>query len=531
MIYTLLTGQPGKINKSITTLLLGVGLLLVIGGGQAAQALDLDWSGQFRAESHTIFNYTMDGSDATRVPDAARVAAGGYVIPAGGAHRADFQTLFLRLRPKLVVNDNIFIKSEWWAGSPVFGFFGGAAPYSNDQRQFNSNFSRGSWISAQRLWAELQTDVGTIKLGRAPLHWGLGVVWNSGDGLSDRYMSTGDVIGLTARFGSFTVAPSVIKYTMGNAVGGNCTVSGANCTATTVGGSSVSDYSFILKYENADDDYEIGLNFIRRLSEHAQDPTFGYLGIGNVADTTQLPARSVFNTWDIYLKKKLGPVTVAAEMPITQGEVGEMQYRSFAIAGELNWKLGDSWDLGMKMGRAPGQPNINPGARADQLKAFYFHPNYHLGMILFNYQLANFSQLNSLNNGASSESNLKSPFFNPVVNAQYLTLGGSYRANDRWKLSAGYLFAQAPESATTGKPFFNTWNKKYYNNTAAVEQGKSLGHEFDLNATYNWDDALSLGFDGGLFLPGSYFEFSNVAGSPNKTSAVVAFAIKAGVSF
>ena len=48
----------------------------------------------------------------------------GYYIPGGGSNNATFETLFLRLQPKVIVNDNVVIKTEFWAGSPTFGLFG-----------------------------------------------------------------------------------------------------------------------------------------------------------------------------------------------------------------------------------------------------------------------------------------------------------------------------------------------------------------------------------------------------------------------
>jgi hypothetical protein len=168
-----------------------------------AQALDLDWSGQFRSEANFVLNYGLGGDK-----DAVSVGE-GYTIPGGGSQDASFQSLFLKLRPKVIVNDTISIKSEWWAGDPVYGFFGSAAPYSLDQKQFYSNQSRGGLLTAQRYYAEFLSDIGTVVVGRAPLHWGLGLVWNSQpENLWDRYPTTGDSIRLVSKFGAFTVIPS-----------------------------------------------------------------------------------------------------------------------------------------------------------------------------------------------------------------------------------------------------------------------------------------------------------------------------------
>src|SRR5947199_26293 len=119
-----------------------------------ANAVELDWSGEFRSEAHWLTNYSMDTTPTGLTRDATRDLKGGYYIPGGGQNIASFQDLFLRLKPKLVVNDNIYIKSEFWLGDPVYGLFGSASPYAIDQRQFYSSQSRGSVISAQRFWGE-----------------------------------------------------------------------------------------------------------------------------------------------------------------------------------------------------------------------------------------------------------------------------------------------------------------------------------------------------------------------------------------
>ena len=215
---------------------LGLGLILIAVPAfwaTSARALELDWSGQFRAEMHLLKNYTLDSSDSGSQVDTGRTkTAGGlptgYYIPGGGSNNATFETLFLRLQPKMIVNDNIVIKSEFWAGSPTFGLFGDAYPYTTDQRQFYSTQSRGAYFTAQRLWGEFTTDFGIVTVGRAPLNWGLGLFWSAGDGLWDRYESTADQIRLTSKFGSFTFSPGVAIYSTGNAVGGSCSFTGGS---------------------------------------------------------------------------------------------------------------------------------------------------------------------------------------------------------------------------------------------------------------------------------------------------------------
>jgi uncharacterized protein (TIGR04551 family) len=47
-------------------------------------------------------------------------------------------------------------------------------------------------ISVKRAWAEYSTPVGELRFGRMPWHWGLGMVYHSGDGHDDDHQSTID---------------------------------------------------------------------------------------------------------------------------------------------------------------------------------------------------------------------------------------------------------------------------------------------------------------------------------------------------
>lgn len=475
-----------------------------------ANAIELDWAGQFRAEVTNVRDYVMNSSDAGLVYNGTRDAADGYYVPAAGQNGADFQTLFFRLKPKATVNDNVYIKSELWLGNPTYGFYGNSAPYTADQGQFYSNSSRGASITAQRFWAEIYTDWGNLHIGRAPLHWGLGLVWNSGDGLWDHYQSTGDVIRMVSKFGNFTFAPSLINYSSGNTVGGACT--GANCNASTAasGGGNVNEYSILIKYENPEEDIEGGVNFVKKLAGSAQ----GVLnGLRNV------PTDMNFNTWDLYAKKKLSNFTIGVELPIVSGNIGSIDYSTFALASEIGWKVSDHWNFQLKAGKAPGAPD----------KIFYFNPNYKLGMLLFNYNFYNMGQLNTLNTGGSTEGSLKSPYDSSIVNAQYLNLKGAYQT-EKWTFYSSWIYANASDPAVSGQPFVNVMKHKYVA-TANGDQGSSLGLEMDYGTLFQWDDHFQFGFDLGFLFPGNFYKFTNEAGTENPGNTVWASNFRFGINF
>ena len=479
-----------------------------------AEALELDWTGQFWSEFNYVGNYSSD----TGGTGDARSSAGGYFIPQGGRSDATFQTLFLRLRPKAIINDNISIKSEWWVLDPIFGLYGSGLPYTTDQNNFYSSQNRGSAINAQRIWGEFVSDLGTFQVGRVPLHWGLGLVWNGGDNLWDRYMSTGDAVRWIAKFGSFTVAPSYIIRTAGNSIGGT-------------GG--VTDFSLILKYENQEDEVEAGINLLKQLGGAGQSVTgVGQSAIGAVFSPGGADRSSnSINTWtyDIYARKRFKEMSFGIEVPISSGSISGATYSALGVAAEMDWKPSDSLSFLLKAGYASGQSgskSLNP----DSFQAFYFNPNYHVGMIMFNYQLANFAGSQTLNNPTNL---LRSPYDNPIVNAVYGSLSAQIKPSDKWTFRPALIYAYAPNTAKSSDPYFyNYWSRTTYAGAVgAKNQGSGLGVEADLGFTFQWDEYFTFGLDTGLYFPGDFFKFSNVAGADLPVHPIFASALKVGVNF
>jgi hypothetical protein len=507
--------------------------VLSLSNTSMVHALELDWGGQFWTEFHSIYNYTQDDSAAGQAFDATRYNAGGYYVPAGGSQFAYFQTLFLRLKPKVVVNDNVYLKSEFWVGDPVFGLFGNGAVRTPGFNLFGSTSNRGAALTAQRFWAEVLTDIGTLQVGRAPLHWGLGIVWNSGDQLFDRYQSTGDTLRLVSKFGAFSFIPSLTFYTVGNSIGGGLLITdvskcpGAGCgTHNSNGG--LWDLSIIAKYENPDDDFDLGLNFIRRMGGSVQESYRSPVSAsGAVSGTTQVGINTT--TWDIYGKKRFGRFTLGAEIPIVSGNVAGKDYAAFALATESAVKITDSWSTALRIGYAPGQPESDTQDPTG-LRIFYMHPTYRIATLMFNYQFANFFGPVTTNQAGVTDANLRSPFDNPIANAVYFNLGGAFKL-EKWNFKANWTYALAPQTAKAGKYWLNHIRREMSPAVAISDQESSLGWEIDVATEFKWDENVILGLDLGLYFPGAFYQFSNVAGQPNATSAVFGGNLRLGFQF
>ncbi len=466
----------------------------------SAHALDLDWHGQFRTETNWIYGYSHNRLLTTPLATTDQ----GYFIPLNGESPASFQNLFLRLTPRAIVSDNVSIYSNLWFGTPDRGIFGGNQPTTSTVNQTNTG---NATISASTFYAEVATDFGTLTVGRVPLHWGLGVIWNTTTDGFDRMPSTADGFRLETKLGAFKFAPAMYKYRAGTNYGGNGTASG-----TFAGTSTASDYSFALTYNNDDEQMDLGLLFLRRL---AGLPS----AIVDPFSLTGATTGYAYNVWDFYLKKKTGIFTLSAEVPIVTGLVSNKTYSTVAGAVKVDAQVNDHWKLKVNGGIAGGQESLATGATSSKLTAFYFHPDYRPGLLMFNYNYRNLSD------------GTLSPYNNPVTNAQFLSLGFDYNSN-KWTHGMQWLFATASKVSTpSDAAYFNTLVGHYKaNNAGSNGQAKGLGFEIDYSLGYEWDESLRLGWTTGLYVPGKFYEFSNSA-TPNETQTAFGMGLNLLVKF
>ncbi|AKT39054.1 TIGR04551 family protein [Chondromyces crocatus] len=120
-----------------------------------------------------------------------------------------------RLNPELHISDNIRVLSqidlldnmvlgstpEGYANRPAGAGYqvvarGGYAPaggFANTQWAPVSGVnSTTDSVMVKRIWGEYLTPIGLLRFGRMPQHWGLGMLWNSGDGFDSDWQTTVD---------------------------------------------------------------------------------------------------------------------------------------------------------------------------------------------------------------------------------------------------------------------------------------------------------------------------------------------------
>ncbi len=487
--------------------------LLIILFATNAFALQLDWNGQYWFENHWLNNAQLERGRPATDNDQELINNGGPYVPGTGKRNVVWYSNFLKLKPKAVVNDSINIKSELHIGSPIYGFYGRGFPQDKERMHFTGLQKSSATITAQRYWANLITDFGTMEVGRAPKHWGLGAIWNSGDQLFDHYQDTQDTFRIISKFGNFWLMPSISKVALGNNVSGASDAAGN----TIEGDDDVTDIDIAAKYDNPEEDFELGFMWTRRVGSFSQQGiVYNDLGVGGTSVGTN---RVGFNIYDIYAKKKTGRYSFGGEFPLFTGNLGaldgdkEFTYKAWALIFEGNF-TSDLWDIGLKAGHVPGQPNgdASAGQPAGQravsagdttFRTVYLNQNYGLGLIMFHYNLWGMARNNPNTVAAIS---LNSPFDNPIVNANYLALTPQLKL-DKWTLKWGIITGWASNTAQKGKNFYNYNRRRFYN--AQRDQEKFLGKEFDFGLAFKWDENFTASWDLGLWFPGDYYAFTN----------------------
>lgn len=110
-----------------------------------------------------------------------------------------------RIRTTVDVFDNMVLGS-------IPGYLTQGVPSLN-ATYANTN-SLNSAIALKRAWAEVSFPIGELRFGRMPMHWGLGILYNSGDGINSDYGDQVDGIFFSTRiFDHFLTPGYSIAYT------------------------------------------------------------------------------------------------------------------------------------------------------------------------------------------------------------------------------------------------------------------------------------------------------------------------------
>ncbi len=476
---------------------LAVALLAVVPA--TSFALPIDWHGAFGVDSTLLsgFRRVKSTTPVTNTNDGSQEVG----LDAGNKDSANFLSYIFKLSPTMIINDAATFKAELTTGYANGGFLGDASQsdVNNDNRTplYYHNSAEGKGINLRKAYVELYSDTATYVIGRHTYQWGLGGIYNEGADTWDRHASSRDGITMKLKIGNFHVHPYWSKT--------------ANTGFTT--STDVKDYGIGLLYDNAERDIAFGLLYGIKSGNPENTVT-----TSSIQTAKQAVGESQVKVTDIYLKKTWEKFDLAVEVPLMSGNVGKttataevtsLSAKAFLL--ESNYRMNDSWKFGVDGGRVSGHDGST-----SKFSAVYLNPNYQIANILFRYNLNGFAD------------KTQSIYDSYITNAMYVKLRSSY-STEKWTFDTAVIYAKALEVAEAGKSAYNHTKNKMF--TAATTQSDDLGTEIDMNATYKWNNEVSIGAGLGYLITGDYFSYTNDATNKNEAENSLFLQVNTSITF
>ncbi len=432
--------------------------------------LPIDWNGSIQFDTHSISNARVAknslGTEGTNGSQEIAISS----------KTAKFQSYIFKLDPTIIVNDSVSIKGEFSNGYPrgnVFGRdtkVGGGTNRSLYQVSPNGN----NGINVNQLYAELYADTAVFKVGKFSKGFGLGAVFDDGRDAGDRFFTPMEGMSALFRFANFSIEPFWSKIS---------STSGSNDKSITEKGISAN-------YHNLNTNLEAGLLYaVRNIdSGNSVYSTNNQAGLGNGKITLI----------DLYAKKSWGKFSIAAELPILSGDVGETiagegesDIESNSLIVHSDYELNETWKINLKAGHVKGDDASTP-----EFEANFLNPNYKIAKILFNY------------NYRAVGDSAQNIFDRSITNTNFAAIGVDYVKNS-WTWNLSLITAVANETAQANKDFYHHEEGGKF--TAVKDQDTSYGMELDISFDYRWNTSTTLSGYMAYFAAGDYYAFTNTA--------------------
>lgn len=206
----------------------------------ATQSVAQGWQEDWVDEKRKLELVTFDGYlrvrpdllykfDMGRGPDAASYTTFPRSPTSTNDRTQAGVNMRFRFEPTINVSEEVRVRAQIdaldnliWGSTPDYAFSRNAANgYWLDRNEFSifstSQTTQRSGINSlqdsiafKRVWGEVSTPVGILRFGRMPSHWGLGMMWNDGNGIDNDYGDTVDRVSFTAEpLAGFYITPMV----------------------------------------------------------------------------------------------------------------------------------------------------------------------------------------------------------------------------------------------------------------------------------------------------------------------------------
>ena len=480
-----------------------------------SEAAIVDWSGNYRFEYFSTDNMGL-GGNGPKIYGLNRLNLSPKIVPVDG---------FTVVSSFEVLNYDLYKNSQ--LGSP-FGTGtnrGTATSVDGNSSNLSQNNHAASNLQVRQLYLKINQEYGSIVVGRAPIHFGLGMTFNAGNGLFDHWGDVHDIVGYKFLIDHVSIMPMIGKpyaYSLG-----------AGQTAT--------DMIWNIEYNNPETKSAVGVFYqTRTASDSVNDglnvfnsvtaPSYNTMKTAiteRAAWTTQNVNLFLSRGWDgLNFKMEVGfnSGSTGLKAVNSKGEIEDVRLNGYAVAMELDFLRPEkSWQWSLKTGIASGD---NP--ETANFEGYLFHRNYDLAFLLFNHPMGksdvfrtnlqrtrtttctgNVCQLVPVGEAADEET---------VSNVFYLSPTATYRINDKWSWKNTFTWAQLNNSRiqnAAGNGF--------------LDGSKEVGFEYDCGFIYKPHEKVQWVNEIGFFNPGAGWKVESLP--DYKPGSVFGFQTKAAISF
>jgi hypothetical protein len=439
----------------------------------STQALDVKYEGYFRSRGNFYNNLDLDRK---RSP----------------ANRA-YTDLRFRLDPTFYVSDKIRIKSSLnFIDGPMGGNPLQSKSYNNPAETFDrlvdpnqvegvigrpatdnsTNAYGGAYapdggvdsaglqaLQVRRVWAEFDLPYGTLKVGRMPNQWGIGIFANDGDNPYQEVGSSRDRVMFDTSLGSYYVRPGA-GWLLENSL------------------------------DRSDDDfYEYFFEFGRKIENQNIGIYLSYLsqdGYRNPPGATAFTnAETAYWVFDFYAQHDFAPVNLMAETALYNGKYLGKDLIAINAAARAEWKQLGRWTLLTEAGFSSGTSKTET---ADgNIKSFAFSRDYDISLLVFEEALPGGKNTRNSAGVENSPATPTAPHSGAISNAMYGRLRIGHDTEEFFKPALNIVVPFAAKENTS-------------------TQGSLYGVEYDLitlwPVNHYWTADLSFGH----FIPGPLYD-------------------------
>ena len=464
--------------------------------GQTANAMLLDWNGQYRFEYVEV--------DKTELQSGSRkgyllnnLVLMPHIIPSDG-----FEVI-----SKIHLTENSDLRYSQSQMGMIWGNSANPCPngtscstYFDNSNSFADQRPKTA-LAVSQLYLKVNHEWGTLLVGRAPMQFGLGITHNSGADPFSHWYDTRDLLAYKIFFENTFIMPAISKQYAGDFQLGN----------------EITNQSLQVEYKNHDTGDWLGVFYETSKGNSIANDTPVNQGLAGVS--VQGPLN--INSYNVVFGKDFTQFNFRIEGGFHSGSTGttdlngrDVRLNSYAVISEINVHPESSnnrWNI--KFGSVSGD---NPDT--EDFEGYLVDRNYDVALLLFNHSLGQNTDIFKTKIGhnpafTNPRNSLDDEYMSNVI---FFAPRWINKLNDRWEMQNTLLMARLNNSRTMV-------------GTTVESISSDVGFEWDLGFNYKANDNMEWRFNSGLLLPGKAFELGSA--NISNTNSVFGFSTSAAITF